>query len=302
MGMAAVVLAAPLIAQVEIGGAAPRGTIRVDVDLVNVLCSVKDPGGAWASGLKRGDFEVREDGRAREITNFAAEVDSPLTVALMVDVSGSVATILEVEKDAARRFLDEVLRPGDKALVGGFGTTIPVWQDLTESKAALHAGLEQASGRAVYADGARPHGGTLLYDAVDLVSTRKLAEPAGRKTLVLITDGVDNGSTAKLGDAVKAAQQADAVVFAIRYVPESRGYVDGRGELEKLAKATGGRMFEVDKKMPLERAFREIAGEMRHQYSLGFAPEKRDGEYHKLEVKVKKAGMKVTAREGYWAR
>ncbi|MBS1855431.1 MAG: VWA domain-containing protein [Acidobacteria bacterium] len=298
----ALVLSAPLAAQVVIGAENRSGVIRVDVDLVNVLCSVRDRSGGWATGLGRGDFEVREDGRSREITHFAADTDSPMTVALMVDVSGSVSGILGVERDAARRFLEEVLRPGDRALVGGFGSTIPIWQDLTDSAAALRAGLEQMSGRADYGEGARPRGGTLLYDAVTLVSTRKLAEQAGRKTLVLITDGVDNGSTAKPGEAVKAAQQADAVVFAIHYTPQSRGFAMGHGELERLARATGGRVFEVGEKMPLERAFGEIAEEMRHQYSLGFAPAKRDGEYHKLEVRVKPPGMKAAAREGYWAR
>jgi Ca-activated chloride channel family protein len=294
---------APLSAQLVIGSRTTPGVIRVDVDLVNVLCSVRDRSGAWAQGLRREDFELREDGRPRPITHFAADTDSPMTVALMIDVSGSVSSILDVERAAATRFLDEVLRPGDRAMVGGFSSTIPIWQDLTDSKEDLRAGVARVGRETDWsAEGARPHGGTLLYEAVELVASRKLERIAGRKTLIVITDGMDSGSQVTMAQAVTAAQQADAVLFAIHYVPESYGAGDGRRPLEKLAEPTGGRVFSVSVKMPLERVFAEIADEMRHQYSLGFTPEKRDGAYHKLEVRVKRPGMKPAARSGYFAR
>lgn len=297
------VVALPAPAQVVIGARKNPGVIHVDVDLVNVLCSVRDRGGAWARGLTREDFEVREDGKPRTITHFAADTDSPLTVALLVDVSGSVADILDVERAAARRFLDEVLRPGDQALIGGFSSTIPIWQDLTGSLAELQVGVERvSSGSDIVTEGVHPRGGTLLYDAVDLVASRKLARLSGRKTLVLITDGMDNGSKVSVDQATKSAQQADAVVFAIHYAPRSYGASNGKRPLEKLSEPTGGRTFSVSEKMPLERAFAEIADEMRHQYSLGFTPEKRDGEFHKLEVKVKRPGTKAASRSGYYAR
>jgi Ca-activated chloride channel family protein len=296
-------LLAPAGAQVVIGARKDPGVIRVDVDLVNVLCSVRDSKGTWAQGLTRDDFEVREDGRARPITHFAADTVSPLTVALMIDVSGSVATILDIETAAAKRFLDEVLRPGDQAMAGGFSSTIPTWQDLTGSRDRLHAALEHVNDRLDYVtEGVRPRGGTLLYDAVDLVASRKLARLVGRKTLILITDGLDNGSQVDVEKAMQSAQQADAVVFAIHYVPESSGGRDGQRPLERLAGPTGGRVFSVSQKMPLERVFAEIADEMRHQYSLGFTPESHDGRFHKLEVRVKRPGMKPAFRNGYYAR
>jgi VWFA-related protein len=296
-------LLAPASAQVVIGARKDPGVIRVDVDLVNILCSVRDGKGTWAQGLSRDDFEVREDGKPRPVTHFAADTDSPLTVALMIDVSGSVASILDIEKAAAKRFLDEVLRPGDQAMIGGFSSTIPIWQDLTGSHERLQAALERVDDRQDYVtEGVRPRGGTLLYDAVDLVASRKLARLSGRKTLILITDGLDNGSQRGVEEAMQAAQRADAVVFAIHYVPESHGGTDGKRPLEKLADPTGGRVFSVSSKMPLERVFAEIADEMRHQYSLGFTPESHDGQFHKLEVKVKRAGMKPATRNGYYAR
>jgi Ca-activated chloride channel family protein len=141
-----------------------------------------------------------------------------------------------------------------------------------------------------------------LYDAVELVASRKLAGIAGRKALIVITDGVDSGSQTTIAKAVESAQQADAVVFAIHYVPESRGGGDGKRPLEKLSEPTGGRVFSVSAKMPLERVFAEIADEMRHQYSLGFTPHVRDASFHKLEVRVTRPGMKPTARSGYFAR
>jgi VWFA-related protein len=304
--MALVMLAAMwLPAQVVIGArtTAP-GTIRVDVDLVNVLCSVREKDGTWAKDLTRADFEVREDGRVRPVTHFAADTDSPITVALLLDVSGSVATILDIEKAAASRFFDEVVRPGDNALLAGFSDTIPIWQDLTGSRSDLQAALREAGPGFSYRNAeTRPRGGTLLYDAVDLVAKRKLRGVTGRKTMVLITDGLDNGSVTRLEKAMQSAQEADAVVFAIHYVPESRDSADGMKALERIAEPTGGRAFHVSKRMPLERVFAEIADEMRHQYSLGFTPasHEKDGSFHKLEVKVLRPGLKAAARNGYYA-
>jgi len=277
--------------------------IRVDVDLVDVLCSVRDKKGTWAQGLTRDDFEVREDGKPRPLSHFSADSDSPLTVALMVDVSGSVASILDIERAAAHRFLREVIRPGDQALVGSFASTIAVQQDFTSSAGLLEAALGRVGRGFDYpADGAvRARGGTLLYDAIDLVASRKLAHVAGRKALILITDGLDNGSKVPIADAVKAAQSSDTVVFAIHYVPESAANSDGRRPLSRLSEPTGGRAFSVSEKMPLERVFAEIADEMRHQYSLGFTPAARDGGFHKLEVIVKRPGFKPQSRNGYYA-
>jgi VWFA-related protein len=293
----------PAGAQVVVGGARPNpGVIRVDVDLVNILCSVRDKKGTWAEGLTRDDFEIREDGKPRALSHFSADSDSPLTVALMVDVSGSVASILDIERAAARRFLHEVIRPGDSALIGNFASTIAVQQDFTSSSGLLESALDRVGAFDNPVDGAvRARGGTLLYDAVDLVAARKLARVAGRKTLILITDGLDNGSKVSIDDAVKAAQSADTVVFAIHYVPESAGSSDGRHPLARLSEPTGGRVFSVSEKMPLEQVFAEIADEMRHQYSLGFTPAARDGSFHKLQILVKRPGFKPQARNGYYA-
>jgi VWFA-related protein len=245
-------------------------------------------------------------------------VDSPLTVALLVDVSGSVAAVIPAEKEAAARFFEQVLRPRDQALLAGFAQYIAVWQDLTPSISAVQEALARAAPFSQEPDhglGVRPRGGTLLNDAVTLVASQKLKTLAGRKAMVLITDGMDNGSIANEKKAVEAAQQADAVIYGIRYedprfrrmgggMPAPAAPLDhGLGSLERLASPTGGRAFDAMRKGGVEAAFDAIGEEMRNQYGIGFAPDaKAPGEpqFHKLEVKVRRRGLKAQTRGGYY--
>jgi len=298
----------PICAQILLNPPPNASVITVDVDLVNVLCSVRDKHGAYVKDLSKDDFEIKEDGRRQEIRHFAREVDSPLTVALLLDVSGSVSAIIGTEKAAASRFFSEVLRPGDKALLVGFAQLIAVWQDFTPSAARLAEALDRA-GPFVMTPGQTeylPRGGTLLYDAVNLVARDRLTKQPGRKTMVLITDGEDNGSLVNLEIAAKAAQQSDAVVYGIHYEDEGRSSprkVAGLAALEKLSAPTGGRTFHVSKKTPLEAIFETIQEEMRSQYGLGYKSTNpaTDGGYRKLEVKSTKSGLKVQVRSGYYA-
>ncbi|HEV2446527.1 MAG TPA: VWA domain-containing protein, partial [Candidatus Sulfopaludibacter sp.] len=197
-----------LLAQIVLNPAKDPSVIQVDVDLVNVLCTVRDQNGEFVGNLSKGDFQVKEDGKRQPISMFARQADTPLTVALLLDVSGSVQLILGSEKAAARRFFAEALRPGDRALLVGFAQLIAVWQDLTPSVDALQAALEKA-GPFQRSDastmGGTPRGGTLLYDAVKLVAEQKLLHLSGRKVMVVISDGIDQGSIASLSKAVQAA-------------------------------------------------------------------------------------------------
>jgi VWFA-related protein len=291
----------------------PPDVIRVDVELVNVLCSVRDKRGGYVTGLRQEDFELRVDGRLRPITHFAAEVASPLTVAPLLDVSGSVAAVIPEEKAAAARFFERVLRPGDRAMLAGFAELIAVWQDLTPQVPDVEAALD----RARPFDDPPPHrqlethprGGTLLYDAVALVAGRKLKPLGGRKTIVLITDGDDVGSIATDAKAIQAAQEADAVIYGIRYLDPAfaarragRIFDTGLDALTRLSEPTGGRTFDAMRKQGLDAAFDEIGEEMRHQYGLGFTPEGPAGrhEFHKLEVRLRRNGLKARARSGYY--
>jgi VWFA-related protein len=296
-------LAAPAGAQVELNPAPAPSVIRMDVDLVNLLCTVRDKRGAYVADLSKDDFAVLDDGRRQTITHFGREVDSPLTVALLLDVSGSVTNVLDLEKAAAKRFFANVLRPGDAALLVGFAQYVLVWQDLTSSREHLENALESAGPMAPLPEGPPAHGGTLLRDAVNLVATQKLKRLAGRKTIVLITDGEDNGSRIGMDEAIKAAQEADAVIYGIHYEDSDVARGTGLHVLERMSEPTGGRSFHVDHKMTLDRIFAAIEEEMRNQYGIGYAfPEQsRNGAFHKVEVKALKPGLKVQTRDGYYA-
>jgi VWFA-related protein len=300
-------LSLPLRAQIVLNPPRDAAVIHIDVDLVNVLCAVRDKTGAYVKGLAQADFEIKEDGKRQTITHFAREVDSPMTVALLLDVSGSVRNVLGEEKSAAARFFEEVLRPGDQAMLVGFAQMIAVWVDLTPSKTELLESLKVAGPDALPPGEIemRPRGGTLLYDAVNLVASQKLTHLPGRKVMILITDGEDNGSLEGTGKAVQSAQASDTVIYGIHYKEESfrNSSRDGLSALTRLSEPTGGRAFHVSGKMPLTRIFEEIAEEMRNQYGLGYTPPggTPGGTFHKLEVKSTKPGLKAQARIGYFS-
>jgi len=275
--------------------------IKVDVDVVNVLCNVSDHRGALVADLKKEDFEIREDGKIQQIHYFARETNLPLTVALLVDVSGSVRRFLEEEKETAARFLKEVIRPQDQALLMGFSSTIILWQDLTPSAELLHAKLEKLHSipfRGLPAEG-QPMPGTLLYDTVFGTAMDKLMNVTGRKLMVIISDGLDNGSRLRITDAVRSVQMTNTIVYGICY---GTGF-SGCSFLKEISEPTGGHTFEVGKKTPLAEVFRRIQDEMRSQYALGYVPTNRahDGKFRKLQVRVVPKGLRASVRKGYYA-
>ena len=290
----------------QVGGqlaAAPgqESPIKVDVELVNVLCNVYDRRGALVNDLNREDFEIQEDGKPQQIRYFTRETDLPLTIALLVDVSGSVRRFVEAEKDTAGRFLHDALRPQDHALLIGFGSTMILWQDYTSSPRALDTALERLHAvpfRGLPAAGL-PMPGTLLYDAIYSVSLQKLKGVPGRKVMIVISDGLDNGSQKKSPDAVGAAQSANVIVYGVCY---QSGF-PGCSFLKDLAEPTGGREFKVEAKTPLAEIFQRIEDEVRSQYALGYIPANRshDGTFRKLQVRVRRKGLRVRARKGYFA-
>ena len=276
--------------------------IRVDVKVVNVLCTVYDSRGALVKDLGKDDFEIRENGKPREIRYFARETDLPLTIAMLVDVSGSVRRFLQAEKDTAVQFFRGVLRPQDQAMLTGFSSTVVLWRDFTPSVPLLRETLEGM--HAVPFKGLPKDGGpmptTLLYDAVSSTAGNKLKGVSGRKAMVIISDGIDIGSRTSLEIAVKQAQTANVIVYSICYPNEHQS---GCGFLKGLSDPTGGRMFDLASKTPLAEIFHTIEEELRSQYALGFVPADSvpDGQFHKLQVRVRGKGMRVLARKGYYA-
>ena len=279
-----------------------ESAIKVDVDVVNVLATVYDKRGALVQDLAKDDFEVLENGRRQEVRYFARDTDLPLTIALLVDVSGSVRPFIEHEKDTAAQFLRSIIRPSDQALLAGFSSTMVLWQDFTPSMERLIEALTRL--RAVPFRGlpqeGEPMPSTLLYDAVLVTARDKLAVVPGRKVMVVVSDGLDNGSMNHAPDAIAAVQSANAIVYGICY---QSGF-SGCDFLKELADPTGGRMFQVGKKVSLGSIFRTIEDEVRSQYALGYVPAdpRHDGAFRKLRVRVRRPGMRVQARKGYYAR
>jgi VWFA-related protein len=263
---------------------------------------VSDQRGALITDLKKDDFEIRENGRKQEIRYFARDTDLPLTIAMLMDVSGSVREALTAEREAAGRFFAAVLRPTDRALLLGFSSTLVLWQDFSSSTAQLRDALEQL--HALPFRGLPPIGqpmpGTLLYDAVYQTAQLKLKGVPGRKAMLIISDGLDNGSRLHLEDALEAVQETNTIVYGICYDQKFFGceYLKG------LAEPTGGRMFDAGKKrQSLAGIYQTIEDELRSQYAIGYVPadQTHDGKFRRLAVRVDEKGLKVSVRRGYYA-
>jgi VWFA-related protein len=300
-------------AQEEDAGA----TIKVDVDVVNVLSSVRDKKGRLVGNLTKDDFLVYEDGKQQEIKYFARETDLPLTIGLLVDVSGSQARLIEEERQAAFQFFSQVLRKKDMAFLISFGSEAELLQDFTNSPKLLQHALGELrvnSGVGGLHPGPVPTAsqprGTVLYDAVYLAATDRLKGEVGRKAIVVITDGVDQGSRIRREGAIEAAHRADSIIYSIYYVDPSAyygaggfGIAPGDGDLKRMSEDTGGRVLKVDRKHSLNDIFTQIQEEMRSQYAIGFTSsnDKKDGSFRKLEIRTKNKDLKVQARKGYYA-
>ena len=303
-------------------------TIRVDVDLVNIFFTVRaKKGGQLIPNLTKDDFKLAEEGKQQTIQRFSRESDLPLTLGLLIDISASQERLIEIERQAASEFFSSVIRKKDEAFVISFGKSTDLLQDYTSSPRLLTAALRdlRGDGNAPMIGGGPipnvntgPIGGsagtpkgTLLFDAVYLASNEKLRNEVGRKALVLITDGEDQGSTYRVRDAIEAAQRSDAIIYSIYYVDRafySQGGImfgggGGESDLRKMSEDTGGHVFKVDSKHPLAEVFKEIQEEMRNQYSIAYGSSNpnRDGTFRHIQIKVNNSDDRVQARSGYYA-
>jgi VWFA-related protein len=296
------------------GDDAAPPSISVDVSLVNILASVHDKHGGLIGNLTKDDFTVLEDGKQQTIKYFTRETDLPLTIGLLIDVSASQKNLLDIEKHAAHQFFSQVLRKKDEAFLISFGEDSELLQDYTSSPKLLQAGLSQLqvnSGVGGFGPGPVPTisqpRGTVLYDAVYLAANEKLRAEVGRKVIVLITDGMDEGSKLKIEDAVEAAQKSDVVIYSMDYAdPSAYGrFSFGVSDfaLQRMSGETGGRVFKVDRRLTLEDAFKQLQDEMRSQYSIAYTSTNptQDGTFRKLVVKVADKNQKVQVRKGYYA-
>lgn len=287
-------------------------TFRKNVNLVNVFFTVKDHHGTLLPDLNKDEFQVFEDGKPQNIKYFSAETNLPLTLGILIDSSGSMQRMLPEEQIVGADFLRQVITEKDLAFIISFDISVDLLQDLTSDVHLLNAGLQRAKINVGGGSGGIPGigqgpipishpKGTLLYDGVYLAASEVLSKQVGRKAMVVLTDGNDEGSQLKLKDAIEYAQKADAICYVLLLHDFQYG-PPGSGEMRQLTEATGGRMIEVSNPNKIGDAFRQISAELRSQYSLGYTPEndKRDGTFRKIEIKSK-SGYKVQARKGYYA-
>jgi VWFA-related protein len=297
----------------------PVTTLKTSVNVVSLFFNVKDKHGTLIPNLTKADFDVFEDGKQQTIKYFTAETNLPLTLGILIDSSGSQLRVLDMEKEVGGAFLRQILTDKDLAYVIDFNVDAELIQDYTRDVHRLQAALNQVKINTGYTTvlpgaggGPVPNSsmnrGTVLYDAVYLSAHDMLAKEVGRKAMILLTDGEDEGSRLKIKDAIEAAQKADAMVYVLLcadrgfYGGFQMGY-SGESEMRKLTEATGGRVINVGNKFDkLREAFDQIAAELRSQYNIGYTPtnEKLDGGYRKLEVKNKQ-NYKIQARAGYYA-
>ena len=296
----------------------PLTTLKVNVGVVQLFFNVKDKKGGLIPSLTKDNFAVFEDGKPQTIKYFAAESNLPLTLGILIDASGSQLRVLDMEKEVGGSFLGQILTEKDMAFVLSFDVNVDLLQDFTGSVPRLKSALNSAKintgggGGSIPGMGGGPvptsttPKGTLLYDAVYLASHDELGQQVGRKAMILLTDGEDQGSQLKLKDAVEAAQKSDSIVYVL--LCADRGFYgfggySGEGEMKKLTQETGGRVIEVGNKMDkLRDAFDQIARELRSQYNIGYVPTNsaKDGTYRKVEIHPQ-GDYKVQARSGYYA-
>ena len=288
-------LVGPLCAQGRDDQNSQQPPFRVEVDAVNVLVAAHDSKTRkFVTDLNYRDFEIYEDGVRQEITNFSQETDLPLTIALCVDTSSSVKLKLEFEKQAAIDFLYSVMRPIDRALLVEFDTGVTLLHDFTSNPNDLVREIESL----------KAGGGTSLYDAVHLVSEQKMLYEAGRKIVVILSDGADLTSKRNFEEMLRMAYQAEIAVYAIS-TTHFGAEIDHEGDnaLRQLTEATGGRTFFAYSTEQLNEAFQEIDQELRSQYNVAYVPSnrKRDGSFREIKVKLDRGGTRIAHRKGYYA-
>ncbi len=301
----------PSTAAPEQQDSADTQTFKVTANLVNLYFSVRDKNG-FITNLHKDDCSITEDKNPQVTKRFTQEKNLPLTIGILLDTSGSQQNVLPLEQESGAAFLKDVLTKKDEAFLISFDINVDLISDYTNSPNELRRAIDKAkintgtgSGSVTGNGAAR---GTLLYDAVYLAAHDKLRPEAGRKIIVMLTDGGDQGSQETLKSATEAAQKANAIVYVILiadrgfYGGLQLGY-SGDRDMEKLATDTGGRVINVGNNgKRLQEAFDQIQDELRTQYLASYTPSnvKLDGGFRTISVTCQK-GYKVQARKGYYA-
>ncbi|HEY4977853.1 MAG TPA: VWA domain-containing protein [Candidatus Acidoferrum sp.] len=291
------------------GGQQP---IRVDVHLVNVAFTARDSRGALVENLTRDDVELYEDGVPQKIEFFANSTDVPLTLALIVDVSGSQDSFGKQHEKDLEVFLKDVLGAQDRVLLVCFGNHIRLVTDYTNSAQDIVENYKLFDKGKKHFPELGPddtrEDGTAFYDSIFYSIMDKLAQAGGRQAILMFSDGEDNSSSHNMMTTVETAQTGNVVFYAIRYTEVKHGRLNARNRygtsvMDRIAKETGGMHIDARQTDPHEY-FQQIAGELRTSYEVGYYPSgknKQEG-FRKITVKARQDGVKVRTKTGYFVK
>jgi Ca-activated chloride channel homolog len=305
--------------------------LNVDTSLVNVLFNAVDRDRRYVTTLRREDVRVFENDAPQEVTAFQHETNLPVSIAILIDVSFSQAIPLPDEQQAAKRFVNSILRPGrDEVAVVSFAGTATVEQDLTDDAEALRRAIDGVAVELAaekdefyeYQQGERAEvapakndlfglpGSTALWDAVWAASTELMARAPrnARRAMIVLSDGDDSSSRVRREEAVEAAVRANTLVYAIGFEPDCDGCRLDKKALRRLAEQTGGSAFFPERAADFNTAFGQIEHELRTQYLLSYVPanRERDGSFRRIRLEIvnrelQKQKIKLAYREGYYA-
>ena len=296
-------------------------TFKLQVNLVDLFFTVKDKNNNLVPHLNKNDCTVFEDKQPQTFKSFVAENNLPLTLGILLDTSGSQQRVLPLEQEAGSQFLERVLKAKDEAFLLSFDVNVDLLQDFTNSPRLLARAMNKAEINTAGGNGAAgmpgagggtvptigDPKGTLLYDAIYLAANEKLTQESGRKAMIILTDGDDQGSRTKIGEAIAAAQKSNVIIYVILIA--DTGFYGGWGyngysAADKMSKETGGRLINVGNNgKKLEEAFAQIEDELRTQYVATYTPTnaKLDGTFRHLSLECHGDGLKVQVRKGYFA-
>lgn len=301
--------------------------IKTETNLTNIFFTAADKNKRFISDLKAEDIRIFEDGQPQDIFTFQQNIDLPLSLAILIDTSASEERTLPDEKEAARAFLENIVRPQrDEAAIVSFTGETTLEQGFTGSIDRLRRAIDHVEfippsgyiGGGVVVNGTPPisdtnqalAGSTAIWDAVWATSEELMVQSAEhtRRAIILLTDGVDTSSRMKMHDAIDRAQKSDALIYAIG-IGDRYSFNVNEGDLRKIAEKTGGRAYFPKHERDLRDAFTQIQRDLREQYLVAYAPtnKARDGSYRKIEIQVvnpslKQQNLKLNYRSGYFAK
>jgi len=301
--------------------------VRVETNLTNIFFTAADKSKRFVNTVKRDDIRILEDGEPQDIFTFQQNIDLPLSLAVLIDTSGSEERTLPDEKAAARSFIEAVVRPNrDEAAVVSFTGEVTLEQGFTGNLERIRHAIDRVEfvppagyiGGGVVVGSTPPisgtnnalAGSTAIWDAVWATSNELLSDSAEntRRAIILLTDGEDTISQVRMHEAITRAQKADAFIYAIGIGDMYRGGVD-EGSLRKISEQTGGRAYFPRNERELREAFEQIQRDLREQYLVAYSPsnKSRDGSYRRIEIEIinpelRKENLKLNYRPGYFAK